>query len=290
MNILEGWIKVYRKLLDDPVACKDSDYLAVWIYLLTHATHKKYETIFKNERIFLLPGQLITGRKAISKKFKVSESKVQRILKTFEIEQQIEQVSSNQNRLITILKWDLYQQSEQENEQPVNNERTTNEQPVNTNKNVKNIKNVKNKDIKNNVAAEARHDESSVYFKCAFYMRSKIFEINPNSKLPGEDPDSLDKWSDDIRKILVLDKRELDELRALVNYVYEVSDFWNSVIQSPAGLRKHWDKISNQMTSVKPKSGKKAQNIQGGNYSTLSNNDLENMLTKKRESLRNEVG
>jgi DNA-binding MarR family transcriptional regulator len=104
--------------------------------------------MFKGNKITLHSGQLLTGRKAIAKQFSIDESKVQRVLKKLEIEQQIEQQTSNENRLITILNWTEYQQSEQQIEQPVNNECTTSEQPVNTNKNVKNEKNEKN--IKNN--------------------------------------------------------------------------------------------------------------------------------------------
>jgi len=142
---MDGYIKFYRKTLDSPIICKDSDYFAVWGYLLLSATHKEYETLFNGEKIILLPGQLITGRKAISSKFKVDESKVQRILKSFENEHQIEQLTCNRNRLITILNWDIYQSNEQQIKQQVNNNCTTSEQPVNTNKKVKNIKNVKNK-------------------------------------------------------------------------------------------------------------------------------------------------
>ena len=132
---MAGWIKLHRKTLDNPVITKDTEHLAVWMYLLLNATHTNYESIFKKERVTLKPGQLITGRKSISKELKVSESKVQRILKTFEIEQQIEQQTSSQNRLITIVNWNEYQKDEHQNEQQVNNERTTSEQQVNTNKN-----------------------------------------------------------------------------------------------------------------------------------------------------------
>ena len=100
--------------------------------------------LFKGKRITLKRGQLITGRKSIAEKLKIDENKVQRILKTLENEHQIEQQSSNKNRLITIVSWDKYQQDEQQNEQQLNNNRTTIEQQVNTNKNVKNIKNDKN--------------------------------------------------------------------------------------------------------------------------------------------------
>ena len=135
---MSGWIKSHRKMLDNPIVCKDSDHLAVWMYILLHATHKEYQVVFAGEKILLHPGQLITGRKSISDKFNISESKVQRILKSFENEQQIEQQSSNKNRLVTVLSWVDYQDSEQQNEIPVNNKRTTTEQQVNTNKNVKN--------------------------------------------------------------------------------------------------------------------------------------------------------
>ncbi len=141
---MEGWIKLHRKTLDNPIITKDSDYLAVWIYLLLNTTHKEYDVLFKGERITLKKGQLLTGRKSISEKLKIDENKVQRILKTLENEHQIEQQSSNKNRLITIVSWDKYQQDEQQDEQQVNNNRTTSEQQVNTNKNVKNINNDKN--------------------------------------------------------------------------------------------------------------------------------------------------
>lgn len=107
---------------------KDADHVAVWMYLLLNATHKECQVLFKGEKITLLPGQLITGRKAISDKLKISDSKVHRILKLFEIEQQIEQQTSNKNRLISIKNWDKYQFSEQQDEQQVNNNRTTSEQ------------------------------------------------------------------------------------------------------------------------------------------------------------------
>ena len=138
---MEGWIKIHRKILENPIICKDSDYLAVWIYLLLNATHKEIPALFKGKKITLQKGQLITGRKSMSNQLKISESKIYRIINDFKSEQQIEQQTSNQNSLISILNWDKYQQIEQQNEQQMNNERTTDEQPVNTNKNVKNDKN-----------------------------------------------------------------------------------------------------------------------------------------------------
>lgn len=166
---MRGWISLHRQILENPVVCKDSDYFSVWCYLMLNATHKPYKVLFKNEKIELQPGQLITGRKSIASQFKISESKVQRILKKLEIEQQIEQQTSNANRLITVVNWGLYQNVEQQNEQPVNNERTTDEQPVNTNNNINNKNNIKKKEL--NISFESFWD---LYDKKSGKKKSEI--------------------------------------------------------------------------------------------------------------------
>ncbi|WFF72697.1 hypothetical protein [Proteiniclasticum sp. QWL-01] len=140
----DGWIKFYRATLENPIVCKDADHLAVWVYLLLHVTHAEYDTSFVGGRFTLKPGQQLFGRKVISDDLKINQSKVQRILKTFENEHQIEQQTTNKNRLISIVNWDKYQGAEQQNEQQLNNNRTTTEQQLNTNKNNKNTKKTKN--------------------------------------------------------------------------------------------------------------------------------------------------
>ena len=137
-----GWIKLHRKIEDNPISTKP-DYFRVWIYLLTHANHRENTFIWNEGKITVKSGELITGRKEISKKTGVNESKVYRILKYLENEQQIKQQQTNKYTLVKILKWKDYQQEEQQNEQQVNNKRTTSEQQVNTNKNVKNEENDK---------------------------------------------------------------------------------------------------------------------------------------------------
>lgn len=134
----EGWIKLHRKILDNPVVTKDNDHLAVWIWLLLNASHREHPAVFNGEKITLKPGQLITGRKKLAEECRISESKANRIINDFKIEQQIEQQTNRHGSLISILRWDEYQKSEQQNEQLMNNQRTTNEQPVNTKQECKN--------------------------------------------------------------------------------------------------------------------------------------------------------
>lgn len=147
---MEGWIKLHRKILDNPIVCKDADHMAVWVYLLLHATHEDRQALFKGEKIVLHPGQLITGRLKIAAKLSVNESKVKRILTEFKNDQQIDQQPSNRNSLITILHWDDYQKSDQQTDQQMTSKRPADDQQVTTNKN-KRTEEQKKKDIKSSV-------------------------------------------------------------------------------------------------------------------------------------------
>lgn len=194
---MEGWIKIHRKMLENPIICKDSDYLSVWIYLLLNATHKEIPALFKGEKITLHPGQLITGRKSMSNKLKISESKIYRIINEYKSEQQIEQQTSNKNSLITILNWNKYQQSEQQseqqNEQQMNNKRTTTEQQLNTNKNVKNDNNIYLFNFKNNkekVAPFSEGDEVSQFLKTKGINTLEEYQNLPQSK----QDDLMEEW------------------------------------------------------------------------------------------------
>jgi hypothetical protein len=248
---VEGFIKLYRKLLENPIICKDSDYLAVWIYLLLNATHKEYPALFKGKKIILQPGQLITGRKSISTKLNISESKVQRILKTFENEQQIEQQPSNQNRLITILNWVEYQSNEQQDEQPVNSEWTTSEQPVNTNKNDKNVKNIINKEY------QKKYSDGCFEMQCVNYLIRSIKEEMPNAKVPSTDI-ALDKWCDHIEKMIRLDKRTEDDVYKVLVFA-RTDPFWKINIRSTSKFREKYETLYLQMKNKNSTSQPKKQ-------------------------------
>ena len=102
---MEGWIKLHRKTLYNPIVMKDSAHFAVWAYLLLNATHAEKQAIFKGKRIVLQPGQLITGCISISDKLKLNESKVRRVLNDIQNDGQIDRQTSNKNSLISILNW-----------------------------------------------------------------------------------------------------------------------------------------------------------------------------------------
>lgn len=134
-----GYIRIFRAIMDKGWY-KDSECVALWLHLLLKANHKGAEFMHGFSIVKLKPGQFVTGRKALSLETGISESKIERILKLFENEKQIEQQTNSRNRVITILSWDKYQKGEQQ----TNSRRTASEQQVNTNNNDNNDNNDKN--------------------------------------------------------------------------------------------------------------------------------------------------
>lgn len=144
MNEKSGWVKLHRKMLDNPIIMKDAEHLAVWMYLLLNATHAEYPALFKGKKIILQPGQLITGCISIGNQLSISESKVRRTLNDFISDGQIDRQTSNKNSLITVLNWDVYQNFDGQNDSQVTDKRRTTDGQVTTNKKNKNVKNEKN--------------------------------------------------------------------------------------------------------------------------------------------------
>ena len=146
----QGWIKIHRTIIDKGWF-QDSNAVHLWFYLLLKASHSKSEYLWNGQIIDLQPGQFVTGRKKIANETGIQESKIERLLKLFESEQQIEQRKTNTSRLISIINYKKFQSNEQPFEQRVNNKRTTNEQRVNTNKELKELKELKNDNYKDSL-------------------------------------------------------------------------------------------------------------------------------------------
>lgn len=134
-----GWIKIHRKLQKKGFAGKPA-YFAVWVHLLLEANHKEKDIVFNKTLIKVKRGQILTGRKQLSKLTGVVDTSLERILNYFEKnEHQIGQRKTNRYRLITIYNYDRYQSTDIQTDI----QRTSSGHPADTNKNVKNVKNGK---------------------------------------------------------------------------------------------------------------------------------------------------
>ena len=123
---MEGFIKFEREWLNNPIICKDKDYLIVWLYLNVQATYEKRDVLFKGERKELSVGQLVIKQAQVAKELKVDRSKLIRILKAFKNAHLIEQEASNKETLISLKKNGDYQgKNEHQGKQQMNTKCTT---------------------------------------------------------------------------------------------------------------------------------------------------------------------
>ncbi len=119
-----GWIKIHRKMTEwewysDIIVCR------VFMHLLLTANHE--EGNWKGVKIGI--GQLAIGRKMLSKNVGISEQSLRTALTKLKSTSEITIKSTTKYSVITILKWNDYQQatSKSTNEQPtINQQLTTN--------------------------------------------------------------------------------------------------------------------------------------------------------------------
>ncbi|WP_305305833.1 hypothetical protein [Romboutsia ilealis] len=123
----QGWIKLHRKIRDNPLYkdcnAKQRDIL-INLLLMVNYTSNKW--IYKGEEFEIKPGQLITSLDTIANSCAkdVSVQNVRTALLKFEKYGFLTNKSTNKNRLITIVNWELYQEeykNQQTNQQATNN-------------------------------------------------------------------------------------------------------------------------------------------------------------------------
>ena len=165
---MDGWLKLYRSILDSAVF-QDAEILKVWIWLLCNVAFEQHDTICYGKVITLKPGQIATGRKKIAQCTDLNENKVYRALTALKSLGNIEIKATNKYSIITVVNWDKYQEENGKrtpSEQQTNSKTTTEEQQ-NDNRRTqhKNGNNGKN--------------EKEIYM-CPFFDRA--WELFPNKK------------------------------------------------------------------------------------------------------------
>jgi len=122
---MSGWIKIHRRLTEwewytDVNTCK------LFLHLLLKANHK--DNTHRGQSV--KRGQLITGRFKLSSETGLSERQIRTALDKLLATNEVTSQTTNKNSLITILNYDLYQNSESERpaERPATS--PTNDQPL----------------------------------------------------------------------------------------------------------------------------------------------------------------
>lgn len=140
---MKGWIRLHRKLLESSFSNKP---FVGWLFinLLLLANHKENKFLWNNQEILIKKGQLLTGLLSLSQQTGLSFQNVRTALEALKSTNTITIKSTNKFSIISILKWEQYQEELTNNltSKLTNNQQTTNKQ-LTTNKNDNNVKNVR---------------------------------------------------------------------------------------------------------------------------------------------------
>jgi len=175
MSNSQGWISLHRKLLDNPIF---SNYklLQTFLYCLLKASHSDREQLVGDDLVTIKTGQLVTGRKAISKATKLSEQNVRTALNRLEKLGILTIKPTNKYSIITVVAWDLHQQT---NQQTTSSQPTSNQQ-VTTNNNYNNVNNSNNK--KEKIPYQLVADAYNDFFYSKVNNSSECQTVSPKRK------------------------------------------------------------------------------------------------------------
>lgn len=266
---MNGWIKLYRSLLDHWVI-DDPDKLLLWVVLLLKANHKNERVNIGYEVVELSPGQLIFGTKRFAELTGIHRTKVWRTMQLFEDDGMVEYDTETYDHfsVVTINNWDERQDIETrsgqsgqgvepDRETRDKHEANTRQTRGKTNKNVKNDKNdeeVLNTSRPPSESADPKFAEDDPPFKAAKYIRKRIKDHNPRTAVPDPSPEdsTFENWCLAMDRLHRLGPIGGDtgyrwqEIRRLIDWTFD-DEFWSGQVMSATGFRDKIVKIENQM-------------------------------------------
>ena len=133
---MSGWIKLHRKFLDWEWFNK-SEAVHLFLYMLLKANHKNG----KWQGVDVKRGQFISSLGNISNATGLSVQVIRTNLKRLEKTNEIGLKSTSQFTIVTICKYECYQEENEQSNKPSTNEQQATNKQLTTNKNEKNNKN-----------------------------------------------------------------------------------------------------------------------------------------------------
>lgn len=108
-----GYIKLYRKIWNNPFFCSDErfDRRSAWIYLLTHANYEDGSFMAGGRMRHVQRGQLFTSIRYLAKIWRWDKTTVARFLSDTETAKMIAVTRTQNGTLITIINFNKYQAS-----------------------------------------------------------------------------------------------------------------------------------------------------------------------------------
>lgn len=140
---MEGYIKLYRKLIESPVFCNEK-LLKVWIWCLCRASHTEKKQMIGLQEIEIKCGQFIFSLTKASEELNISKTTLRRYFDTLKKMKMLDIKTEQKWTVATIENWGSYQQSKNKSGTKTERKRNDGGTVMELNKNEKNVKNDKN--------------------------------------------------------------------------------------------------------------------------------------------------
>ncbi len=120
----DGWIALHRKIYSSS-DFKNQLETSVFIYLLTMASHKLVQVIYRKKKITLNRGEVSIAYRDLAKKFNISKDKIRTVIKNLIQSNNIRQTLHKRLSVFSIVKYSKYQDMPTEPRQTIPHRTTT---------------------------------------------------------------------------------------------------------------------------------------------------------------------
>jgi hypothetical protein len=120
----DGWIILHRKIYNSTDFNNQLE-VAVFMYLLTMASHKTIKVVYRKKKLTLNRGDVSIAYRDLAKKFNISKDKVRTVVKNLVSSGNVRQTFHKRLSIFTIVKYEKYQQIEKNQDKLSHTEQTT---------------------------------------------------------------------------------------------------------------------------------------------------------------------
>lgn len=120
----DGWIALHRKIYSS-TDFKNQLEVSIFIYLLTMASHKPINVIYRKKKITLNRGEVSIAYRDLAKKFNISKDKIRTVIKNLIQSNNIRQTLHKRLSIFSIVKYSKYQDIPSEPRQTIPHRTTT---------------------------------------------------------------------------------------------------------------------------------------------------------------------
>lgn len=248
---MHGWIKLHRKCLDSGIL-QNRKLWTFWTWCLLKATHKEHTQVVGYQKVKLMPGQFIFGRKKASEELGMSEQMIRTALNSLKKSESLTIKTTNKYSVITIVNWDTYQVDQPTTNQQDNKQLTNNQPTTNHKQEGEEVKEDKKKDTPPAPPKKPKkkikpHEEA---VKVATWMADHILSLDENcyTLVNGKKSGAIERWAIEIDRINRIGKRDWPVIWAVVKWARE-DPFWQPNIKSGKKLKEKFDTLLSQATA-----------------------------------------